>query len=419
MKRGALASFAVLLAFAAASAAFGQSLKGTVSFMGWGDEAERIMYEKVFKDFEAQNPGVKVNYIFTPDDYYTKLQTMIAGGTAPDLFYLAEGRISQFAKDGVCLDLGPWIKKYPELTADFVDGLLRYGNYSGKQYAIPKDWQPILMYVNADIFKAAGVPIPTSAWTIDDYLAIAKKLTKLDAKGKTAQWGAAVENYRADWMVFARSYGGEWFKNGKSNWSDPAVVKGMEAMCKVIADKSAPSPATLSGMGQSQTQLFETGKVGMFPTGRWAVPTYAESCKGFNWTAVEMPKGSARSNPIITAALTASASTKNPELTIALLRHILSDKSLATVMKLGIGMPPYKRLLSRKEYVSEPPSAAPFVATGAYIDQKVQYEAVATTLYAKYQDIISAQLDLALNGDISMRDAAAAIDKKANAELFK
>ncbi len=419
MKRGLLASAAIALLLTVSISAFGQSLKGTVSFMGWGDEAERLMYETVFKDFEAQNPGVKVNYIFTPDDYYTKLQTMIVGKTAPDLFYLGEGMIPQFAKDGVCLDLDPYIKKNPELTADFVDGLLRYGSYQGKQYAIPKDWEPILMYINADIFKAAGVPIPTSAWTMDDYLAVAKKLTLKDAKGKVTQWGAAVENYRADWMVFARNYGGEWFKDGKSNWSDPNVVKGMEAMCKVIADGNAPSPATLDGMGQSQTQLFETGKVGMFPTGRWAVPTYRDSCKGFNWTAVEMPKGTTRSNPIITAALAASSTTKSPELTIALLRHILSDKSLATVMKLGIGMPAYKRLLSKSEYVSGPPAVEPFIATGAYIDQKVQFTAVATGVYAKYQSIISAQLDLAMNGKISMKDAAAAIDKKANAELFK
>jgi multiple sugar transport system substrate-binding protein len=419
MRRIAMAVVATLLALALSSSAFGQALKGTVSFMGWGDEPERLMYETVFKDFEAQNPGVKVNYIFTPDDYYTKLQTMIAGGTPPDLFYLAEGRIAQFAKDGACLDLDPYIKKYPALTADFVDGLLRYGNYKGKQYAIPKDWQPILMYVNEDIFKASGVAIPTSAWTMDDYLAIAKKLTKVDAKGKTLQWGAAVENYRADWMVFARNYGGEWFKDGKSNWSDPKVIKGMEVMCKVIADKSAPSPEALSGMGQSQTQLFETGKVGMFPTGRWAVPTYRDSCAGFKWSAVEMPKGSMRSNPIITAALTASAKTKNPELAIALLRHILSEKSLATVMKLGIGMPAYKKLLAKSEFVSAPPAVEPFIATGAYIDQKVQYEAVMTGSYAKFQDVIAAQLDLAMAGTISMKEAAAAIDKKANAEIFK
>ncbi len=412
---------AAMLATAALVPGFAQSsaLKGKVSFMSWGDESERRMYEIVINDFEAKNPGVKVNYIFAPDDYYTKLQTMIAGNSAPDIFYLNEGRFAAFAKDGVCLDLGPWIKKYPELTADFVGGLLRYGSYNGKQYGIPKDWQPIVMYVNEDIFKAAGVPLPGPSWTTEDYRSIAKRLTVLDAKGKVQQWGAAVENYRADWMVFARSYGGEWFRNGKSNWSDPNVIKGMQAMLDVIADKSAPSPTALSGMGQSETQLFETGKVGMFPTGRWAVPTYRETCAAFKWSTVEMPKGSMRSNPIITANLALSSQTKNPEVAVALLRHILSDESLATVMKLGIGMPSYKRLLTKTGYIAEPPSAAPFIATGAYIDSKVQYECVATAKYPQYQDIISAQLDLAMRGSITMKEAAAAIDAKANSEIFK
>ena len=47
-----------------------------------------------------------------------------------------------------------------------------------------------------------------------------------------------------------------------------------------------------------------------------------------------------------------------------------------------------------------------------------QYAAVATTKFAQFQDIISAQLDLAFNGSISMEEACAAIDKKANAEVF-
>lgn len=418
MKKILIMALAIAMVLALAGCGGSKKLKGEVSFMGWGDEAERVMYDKVFKDFEAKNPGVKVNYIFTPDDYYTKLQTMIAGNTAPDVFYLAEGRVAQYAKDGVLLGLDPYVKKYPELTKDFVPGVLRYGTYQDKLYAIPKDWQPVVMYINEDIFKAAGLPLPTSDWTMDDFRAIAKKLTKVEGK-KTVQYGCAVENYRADWMVFGGNYGGEWFKDGKSNWSDPNVLKGMNVMRDVIVtDKTSPSPAAVSSMGQSQSQLFETGKVAMFPSGRWAVPTYRETCKAFTWSAVEMPKGTTRVNPIITAALASSAKSKNPELAVALLRHVLSDESLTTVMSLGIGLPCYQHLVDKPGLVSEPPAAAPFKATGAYIDQKVQYAAVSTTKFAEFQDIISAQLDLAFNGSITMEAAAAAIDKKANAEVF-
>jgi multiple sugar transport system substrate-binding protein len=397
----------------------GGGLSGTVSFMSWGDEAERLMYDKVLKSFEAANPGVKVNFIFTPDDYYTKLQTMIAGGTTPDVFYLAEGRIAQYARDGVCLDLAPYAAKYPELTDDFVDGLLRYGQVDGGLFAIPKDWQPIVMYINEDLFAAEGIPLPTSAWTVDDYRDIARRLTKTDG-ARVSQYGTALENYRADWMAFIGNYGGEWFKDGKSNWDSPAVIKGLEAMRAVIVDdKSSPSPSAVSSMGMSQTQLFETGKVAMFPTGRWAVPTYRETCAGFKWSAVEMPMGTTRLNPIITAGLACNAKAANPELSVALLRHILSDESLGLVTALGIGMPSYKRLLNEPGFVSEPPAKDPFVATGAYLDPKVQYECVATGKYAQFQDIISAQLDLVFNGSLGVAEAVRAIDAKANKDVFK
>ena len=87
-------------------------------------------------------------------------------------------------------------------------------------------------------------------------------------------------------------------------------------------------------------------------------------------------------------------------------------------MSLGIGLPVYQHLVDKPGVVSEPPAAAPFIACGKYIDQKVQYAAVSTTKFAQFQDIISAQLDLAFNGSITMEAAAAAIDKKANAEVF-
>src|SRR5215210_924877 len=46
-----------------------------VSFMGWGNDQERELYANMLKQFEAKNPGYKVNYIYVPQDYGTKFQT--------------------------------------------------------------------------------------------------------------------------------------------------------------------------------------------------------------------------------------------------------------------------------------------------------------------------------------------------------
>ncbi|MEC0091927.1 hypothetical protein [Paenibacillus macquariensis] len=39
-----------------------------------------------------------------------------------------------------------------------------------------------------------------------------------------------------------------------------------------------------------QSQMFETSKVAMYPSGRWVVPTYRQSVS-FNWTAEAPPSG--------------------------------------------------------------------------------------------------------------------------------
>jgi len=392
-------------------------LSGDISYMTWGDEAERQIYDTILNNFMAKNPKVKVNYIYTPDDYYTKLQTMIAGKTVPDVFWLIQSEVIPYVQAGVCEELDPWIEKYPELTDDMVNGLLKYGQYQGKTYTIPKDWEPIVMYLNEDLFAAANVPLPASDWTMDDYIELAKKLTIVKG-GRVEQYGAEVDNYWAFWMVFGANYGGKWFKDGKSNFSDPNVIKGLNVMRAIIDNKTAPSPATVNSMGGASDQLFLTGKIAMYPSGRWAVPAFRTDAQ-FNWSAVEMPKGTIRTNPVISGTLAVSKDSKNKEAAIGLVRYLLSEDGMKVAMANGLAMPVYKRFMDDPTMASEPPSIVPFKATAGYIETEMQYESAATGEWGKYKSIITAEIDKALNGEITMAEAAANIDNQANSELFK
>jgi len=70
------------------------------------------------------------------------------------------------------------LEEYPQLTEDIIDGVLEFGNIDGKQVAFPKDWTSYVMYLNLDLFKEAGVDVPTNDWTVEDYEDIAAKLTQ-------------------------------------------------------------------------------------------------------------------------------------------------------------------------------------------------------------------------------------------------
>jgi ABC-type glycerol-3-phosphate transport system substrate-binding protein len=75
---------------APAAPAQGGSAQVTISMMGWGSILEKENVQKGLDLFQSKNPDVKVNWLHTPNEEYdTKLKTMLAGGTPPDVFWAA------------------------------------------------------------------------------------------------------------------------------------------------------------------------------------------------------------------------------------------------------------------------------------------------------------------------------------------
>ena len=62
--------------------------------------------DQMIAAFNAEYPNVQVKVETAPfDDYFTKLQTLIAGGTAPDVFELNFENFVTYADKGLLLDL--------------------------------------------------------------------------------------------------------------------------------------------------------------------------------------------------------------------------------------------------------------------------------------------------------------------------
>ena len=56
-----------------------------------------------------------------------------------------------------------------------------------------------VMYLNKDLFKEAGVDLPTTDWTVEDYKNIAAQMTKKSEDGSRVDvYGTAINNYRAE-----------------------------------------------------------------------------------------------------------------------------------------------------------------------------------------------------------------------------
>ena len=123
----------------------------TLTFVGWGGPDEQEVFRQLVATFNQNNPGIVIEYTPIPDDYVTKLNTMIAGGTPPDIAYIPDGNFSAFVPRGALVNLQSFVDAStvidPENTWATALGRYRYDPETrtfgaGDLYALPKDIGP-------------------------------------------------------------------------------------------------------------------------------------------------------------------------------------------------------------------------------------------------------------------------------------
>ena len=161
-----------------------------LTILHWGDNAEIEIVQTLVEAFEAKHTGVKVNRIHA-SDYDTKLNTMFAAGDPPDLFYLRYEDVPKLSSMGLLEPIDDRVKRDIQSTGDdwlsaFYSVLVEAYQYDGERigegplYGIPKDFTPMLMYANLDLFKRAGVKVPYDGWTWDEFEDAMRKISALE-----------------------------------------------------------------------------------------------------------------------------------------------------------------------------------------------------------------------------------------------
>src|SRR5215510_10380544 len=83
----------------------------TITFSGWGDETEQKIYRDSIDRFKTVCPGVTVDYQPIPDKFQDKLKAQMAGGTAPDVFYVDDQLMNAFAPSNQLLALDDYMSQ--------------------------------------------------------------------------------------------------------------------------------------------------------------------------------------------------------------------------------------------------------------------------------------------------------------------
>ena len=245
--------------------------------------------------FEKEHPGVKVEYVsgILKDDYPEWLSEQLILGKAPDIFLIFGENFSDLAEIGALKNLNGLIEEDVSFSVDdFYSSAFAYGKYKEKQYALPYECAPRLMFVNKTILDAEGIAMPEGDWTWDDFYEICKAVTRdLDGNGMPDQFGVA--GYT--WSEAFDSNGVKLFDEQGSECylTDERVREAIMFLEKLEG---------LANGYQVTGKDFDLGKVAFQPmlfSEYRAYKPYPLSIKkysGFEWECVSMPAGGHGSN---------------------------------------------------------------------------------------------------------------------------
>lgn len=160
----------------------------TVTLTYWGLWESSGIVDSVIKDFESQNPGVKVSYVQqSPKEYRERLQVALQKGDGPDIF--------RFHNTWLPMLLAQ-MEPVPQSTysaADFTGTFYPTVSTSLKSgqsyYGIPLMFDGLALVYNKNMLETAGRTPPT---TWQDLESLAKDLTIRGKSGNIERSGAAL-----------------------------------------------------------------------------------------------------------------------------------------------------------------------------------------------------------------------------------
>jgi multiple sugar transport system substrate-binding protein len=265
-------------------------------FLGGGDG---VRMKQLISDFNKEMAGkieIQASTLEWGVPFYTKVQTSVAVGEAPDVMTYHASRIPLAVKQGLLQEITPDDYNTMGLSKDdYAAATWDAVTIDGKQYAVPLDTHPIVLYYNKDILKKAGLlgddGKPKGLDGADNFKAALGKAKEAGAKfgiaGVTADGNFM---YRTIYSLMCQQ-GGELMSNGK--FLDGDNGKKMAKALATIADWTKSGLQSAYTDYPSTVALFTSGQAAFMINGVWEVPTMNDLHKNgklFEWGAIELPQ---------------------------------------------------------------------------------------------------------------------------------
>lgn len=264
-----------------------------IGFGAGGNPEQVAAAEEIFADFVAQHDTVSaVEPLVVPwAEAPRKFQTMVAGGTPPDVITMGMSQWD-FAVKGAFVDVIPLAERDRIDLSEWDESALKaytVAPRSNMLYGLPFGLNDQALVYNKTLLDEKGIDPPPTAWTDeswtwDAFIELLGKVT--EGEGMEKVWGTTGigGNWNVPW-----AYGGAWVDESleKIIVDSPESMQGIQLNYDLIHKYGyMPTSVDIDAMGGGN--VFLTGKVGVYTEGSWGAGTLM-SIEDFEWNLAPIP----------------------------------------------------------------------------------------------------------------------------------
>lgn len=259
----------VALALGAACAPSAGRNGVTLRFWALGTEGERV--QPLVRDFERENPGIRVRVQQIPwTAAHEKLLTAYVGDAMPDVAQLGNTWIAEFGAIGALEQLDSRVSRSSVVRpASYFRGAWDGNVVSGRTYGVPWYVDTRLLFYRTDLLRRAGYAAIPDAWA--GWLRAMQAIQRQQGRGRGRYAIFLPTNEWAQPVILGMQAGSPLLTAGGryGAFSQPAFRRGFEFYVELFRRRLAP----VAGNNDVANvyQEFARGTFAMYPTGPWNI----------------------------------------------------------------------------------------------------------------------------------------------------
>ncbi|BCL35684.1 ABC transporter substrate-binding protein [Nostoc sp. MS1] len=367
-------------------------------------------FQSLIKNFETQNPGIKVNWVDVPwAAMENKILTAVSAKTPPDVVNLNPGFASQLAGRNAWLDLDT---KVPETArSSYLPNIWQASTLNGKSFGIPWYLTTRLTIYNTDLLKQSGISTPPAT-----YVQLAQVAQQI--KDKTGKY--------AFFVTFVPQDSGEVLESfvqmgvtlidaeGKAAFNSPQGKAAFQYWVDLYKKGLLPKEVLTQGHRHA-IDLYQSGEIAFLSSGPEFLKNIATNAPKIAQASAIAPQltGDTGKKNVAVMNIVIPRETKQPDAAVKFALFVTNDENQLAFAKAANVLPSTTKALADSYFKNVPANASTVEKARIVSAQQLQQAEILTPNLKdinKLQKAIYENLQAAMLGektvDKAVEDAA-------------